>query len=108
MGLVQRGKQIAVQILNSELAVEALDKAVLHGLARGDVMPVNLGRISPVQNGITGKLGCIASAWAMRAALAANITRRARSFAPCQSKTPLFSMGGATIVYWKWLSKTAD
>src|SRR5580700_1956270 len=40
-------------------AVEALDKAILHRLAGGDVMPFNLVTFSPAENRVAGQLRAI-------------------------------------------------
>lgn len=58
-GVAQARKQVLVQALVPEAAVEAFDKAVLHGLAWRDVVPLDLPVFLPFQNGIRRQFGPI-------------------------------------------------
>jgi hypothetical protein len=49
-------------------AVETLDKGILHGFARRDVMPVDAGVISPCQDGVAGKFAAIVTDYHLRLA----------------------------------------
>lgn len=51
-GVSEAIEQVFVQTLIPHSPVEAFHKAVLHGLARGDVMPVNLAVFPPFQDRI--------------------------------------------------------
>lgn len=46
-GVAKRREQGLVQQLIAEPAVEGLDEVVLHGFARGDIMPFNTGLLTP-------------------------------------------------------------
>ena len=54
-GVRQRREQVFVQKLISETAVERLDECVLHWLTGSDVMPVDLGFLTPSEYGHTGR-----------------------------------------------------
>lgn len=58
-GVAQVGEQVLVETLVSQAAVEALDEAVLHGLSRRDVVPLDLPVFLPFQDGIRRKFGPI-------------------------------------------------
>ena len=58
-GMAEVYEQGLVQELVAHPAVERLTIAVLHGLARGDVMPVHLHLLGPGQDGVRGELGPI-------------------------------------------------
>ena len=53
-------EQGLVQQFVAHAAVKALDVAVLHRLARSDVMPLHPALTAPRQDGIAGELGAIA------------------------------------------------
>ena len=54
----QAGEEMFVEALVAQAAVEALDKAVLHGLARCDVVPANAAFLLPAQDSVQqGELG---------------------------------------------------
>lgn len=55
-GLSEQRKQSLVEALVAEAAVEAFDEAVLHWLAGGDVMSVDLGLVAPFEDGHAGHL----------------------------------------------------
>ena len=55
-GLSDRREQRLIQALVAEAAVEAFDEAVLHRLAGGDVMPVDLCLLAPFEDGHAGHL----------------------------------------------------
>ena len=48
----QAGEEMFVEALVAQAAVEALDKAVLHGLARCDVVPANAAFLLPAQDSV--------------------------------------------------------
>src|SRR6218665_2257101 len=50
-GLRQRREQGFVEAFVAEAAIEAFHEAVLHWLARRDVMPVDVRVLAPFQNG---------------------------------------------------------
>ena len=54
--LHERREQGFVQKLVAQATVEAFDEGVLHRLARCNVVPADLGLISPAQNGVAGQL----------------------------------------------------
>ena len=58
-GLIEREEQCLIQQLVPHLAIEALDVAVLHGLARHDVMPVDPVFLRPGEDGMRGELRAI-------------------------------------------------
>ena len=58
-GLHQRREQGLVQELVAQAAVEAFDEGVLHGLARCNVVPPDLGLVGPAQNGVAGQLRAV-------------------------------------------------
>ena len=66
-GVAQAREQRLVEQLVPEAAVEAFDEAVLGRLARGDVAPVELGRLGEGQDRRRGELGAIAR-WELIAA----------------------------------------
>ena len=59
-GVSEAVEQVLVQALVPHPAVEAFDKAVLHWLAGGDVMPVNLAVLLPFQDRIRRQFGSVA------------------------------------------------
>ena len=59
-GVAQVVEQVLVQALVPEAAIEAFHKAVLHGLAWRDVVPLDLPVFLPFQNGIRRQFGPIA------------------------------------------------
>lgn len=58
-GLGERGEPVLVQALVAELAVEALDVAVLHGAARLDQQMRDAVLLGPRDEGATGELGAV-------------------------------------------------
>lgn len=50
---------MSVQALVAEAAIEAFDDAVLHRLAGGDVMPFDLGLLTPFEDGHAGHLRAV-------------------------------------------------
>src|SRR3954451_8227859 len=70
-GVVEAEEQALVEELVAHAAVEALDVAVLHGLAFLDVVPVHQVVLRPGEDGIRGELGAVvrdAHAWLAAAA----------------------------------------
>ena len=57
--LMQRREQGLIELLISQLAIETLNVAILHGLAWSDIVPLDLGLISPAQDRIAGQLRAI-------------------------------------------------
>lgn len=45
-------EEMPIQAFVAQAAVEAIDKAVLHGLARLNVMPFDLALFLPLKNGV--------------------------------------------------------
>lgn len=60
--LIETEEQRLVQELVPHLAIEAFDIAVLHGLAGGDVMPIDLVVSTPGEDGMRGEFSSIAPA----------------------------------------------
>tara|TARA_B100001765_G_C19280396_1_gene239649 strand:+ start:222 stop:419 length:198 start_codon:yes stop_codon:yes gene_type:complete len=58
--VAQVGEQMLVEALVAQAAIKALDEAVLHGLPRRDVMPLDLAILLPFQNGLRGELPAVA------------------------------------------------
>ena len=58
-GMAQPGEEVLVQAFVAEPAVEALHEAVLHGLARRDVVPLDMALLLPLQDGVRGQLGAV-------------------------------------------------
>src|SRR3977135_1709811 len=54
--LDERAEHVLVEALVAQLAVEALHEAVLHRLARRDVVPVDPALCRPAQHGVRGQL----------------------------------------------------
>lgn len=46
-----------VQAFVSQTTIEALHKAILHGLSRGDVVPLNLAVFLPPEDGVRCQFG---------------------------------------------------
>ena len=59
-GVLLAHEQMLVQALVTQPADEALGKAILHRLARRDVMPVNAALLLPGQDRVRGQLGAVA------------------------------------------------
>ena len=59
LGVAVASKYVFVQTLVAQAAVEAFDKAVLHGLAGCDVMPFNKPFLLPPQNGVRCQLRAV-------------------------------------------------
>ena len=55
-GMSQAGEQVLVEAFVPQSTVEALDKAVLHGPARRDVVPFDLPVLLPSQDRIRSQL----------------------------------------------------
>ncbi len=55
--MAQAVEQVLVQQLVPHSSVEAFDEAVLHGLARRDIVPLDLPVLLPFQDGIRGQFG---------------------------------------------------
>ena len=53
--LLQCGEERLVQLLIAQAAIEAFDESVLHLFAGCDIVPFNLRRISPRQDGVAGE-----------------------------------------------------
>jgi hypothetical protein len=58
-GMGQRGEQGLVEAFVPQATVEALHEAVLHRLARRDVVPLDPSLLRPAQDGRRGQLGAI-------------------------------------------------
>ncbi len=58
-GMTVIAEQMFVQAFIAQASVEAFDEAVLHGLARLDVMPLDTSILAPLQNGIGCQLRSI-------------------------------------------------
>ena len=58
-GMAQAVEQVFIQALISHPTIEAFDKAVLHRLARGYVVPLDLAIFLPFQDSVRGQLGAI-------------------------------------------------
>lgn len=54
------GEQRLVEQLVPQPAIEAFDEAILHRLARGDVMPVDPLSVGKAQDSVRGELGAVA------------------------------------------------
>jgi transposase len=57
--LIEIEEQGLVEKLVAHAPVEALDKAILHRLAGGDEVPVDLAVPAPSQHGVAGELGAV-------------------------------------------------
>src|SRR3977135_534523 len=57
--LDERAEHVLVEALVAQLAVEALHEAVLHRLARRDVVPVDPALCRPAQHGVRGQLRAV-------------------------------------------------
>jgi hypothetical protein len=60
-GMAQPDEEVLVQAFVPEPAVEALHEAVLHGLARRDVVPLDMALLLPLQDGVRGQLGAVST-----------------------------------------------
>lgn len=58
-GLGQRREQRLVQQFIPQPTVEALDEGILHGLARGDVVPCDAALVGPGRDGVVGELAAV-------------------------------------------------
>ena len=58
-GLWQAGKEVLIEALVAQPAIEALDEAVLGRLARCDVVPFHAPFFLPGQDGARGELGAV-------------------------------------------------
>lgn len=58
-GLGHAGENRLVKQLVTHASVEALDEAVLHGPAGGDVVPLHAMVLHPCQHGVAGQLGAV-------------------------------------------------
>ena len=58
-GCRQAAEQVHVEALVAEAAVQAFDEAVLHRLARGDVVPLDSMVFLPLQDRMRGQLGSV-------------------------------------------------
>jgi len=54
-GMAQRREQVLIEALLAHPAVEALDQAILHGLARRDIVPSDLTILLPLEQCIAGQ-----------------------------------------------------
>ena len=66
-GMAVASEQVLIEALVAEPADEGLDQFVLHRLARGDVVPIDLGVLLPLQEGIRGEFGAIVGDYGVRA-----------------------------------------
>lgn len=55
-GMTVTGKQMLIETLVPEPAVEALDEAILHRLARRDVVPLDAALLLPFEHRVAGQL----------------------------------------------------
>ncbi len=69
-GMIQSEEQTLVQQLIAHAAIERLDIAVLHRLARGSAMPVDPVLGAPGQNGMRGEFGTVIGHYHSRLATA--------------------------------------
>ena len=58
-GFGQAREQMLVEALIAQPADEALDEAILHGLARRDVVPFDPALLLPCEDGVRGQLGAV-------------------------------------------------
>lgn len=58
-GMAQSREQVLVRAFVPQTAIEALDQAVLHRLARRDVMPFDLAFLLPFQHRVRVQLGSV-------------------------------------------------
>jgi hypothetical protein len=58
-GLGQRGEQRLVEAFVAQATIEALDEAVLHRLARRNVVPIDPPLLRPAQDGRRSQFGAI-------------------------------------------------
>ena len=59
-GVIEAEEQAFVEQFVAHAPVETLDIAVLHGLSRRDVMPLDLVILRPGKDGIRGEFGAVA------------------------------------------------
>ena len=59
-GIGQAVEDFLVQTFVAQAAVEAFDVAILLRLARVDVVPFDVVRVGPFQDGLAGELGSVA------------------------------------------------
>jgi hypothetical protein len=57
----QAGEQNFIKALIPQTTIEAFDKAVLHWLARRDIVPIDKMVLAPPENGMGGHLGPVVS-----------------------------------------------
>ena len=55
-GVIQRIEDLLIQQFVAHAAVEAFNEAILHRLARRDVVPVDLAVLLPFQDGVESQL----------------------------------------------------
>ena len=58
-GVVEAHEPVSIQTLGAELAIEALDEAILHRFARRDVVPFDVVLLLPSHDGVRGELGAV-------------------------------------------------
>ena len=58
-GMAQVGKEVLVEALVPQAAIEAFHEAILHWFARRDVVPFDLPILLPFQHCIRGELGAV-------------------------------------------------
>ena len=58
-GMAQGREQVLVEALIAEPTVEALNQAILHGLARRNVVPFDLAILLPCEHGIRRQFGSV-------------------------------------------------
>ena len=58
-GMAVAAEAVLVQAFVAQPAIEALNEAVLHRLARGDVMPLDAAVLLPPKDRIRGPLGAV-------------------------------------------------
>lgn len=58
-GMAIAGEQVLIEALVAQPANEGLDEPVLYGASRGDVVPVDLGILLPLQDGVRGQLSAV-------------------------------------------------
>lgn len=57
-GMAQIGKQMIVQALVTQSAIETFHEAVLHYLAEGNAVPVDLAALLPFKDGVRRQFRC--------------------------------------------------
>jgi hypothetical protein len=65
----ERSEQRLIEKLVTQTADEGFDEGVLYRLARGDVMPVDLAVVGPLQDGVAGQLGTVVADDGLRSAV---------------------------------------